>query len=157
MTSAFDPPTSTQPTPPPETLGIAQDVDQYTRRSEINHDTKLEASLSQEMLVICRALCKLSVVDDEGAWRSRGITRYRPRAHTPPISPDGNFTFYISLLSRQRRQLHNHPSGDPTPSREDIAMTEEIRAAAAMLGIVLHDHIVIGNGEVCSFHRQGLL
>ena len=36
-------------------------------------------------------------------------------------------------------------------------MTEEIRAAAATLGIVLHDHIVIGNGEACSFRKQGLL
>ena len=53
--------------------------------------------------------------------------------------------------------VHNHPSGDPTPSREDIAMTEEIRAAAATLGIVLHDHVVIGNGQVCSFRKQGLL
>jgi hypothetical protein len=50
-----------------ETLGIAQDVDQHTGRSEINHDTRLEASLGQEMLVICRASRKLSGVDDEGA------------------------------------------------------------------------------------------
>jgi hypothetical protein len=50
-----------------ETLGIAQDVDQHTGCSEINHDTRLEASLGQEMLVICRASRKLSGVDDEGA------------------------------------------------------------------------------------------
>src|SRR5207248_8679470 len=42
--------------------------------------------------------------------------------------------------------VHNHPSGDPTPSRDDIAMTEQIRAAAAALSIVLHDHIVVRNG-----------
>ncbi len=53
--------------------------------------------------------------------------------------------------------VHNHPSGDPAPSRDDIAMTEQIRAAAAALSIVLHDHIVIGNGRWLSFRREGLL
>ncbi len=53
--------------------------------------------------------------------------------------------------------VHNHPSGDPTPSREDIAMTEQIRAAAAALSIVLHDHVVVGNGRWLSFRDEGLL
>jgi len=53
--------------------------------------------------------------------------------------------------------VHNHPSGDPTPSREDVAMTQEIKAAAETLSIVLHDHIVIGNGRWLSFRREGLL
>jgi DNA repair protein RadC len=39
--------------------------------------------------------------------------------------------------------VHNHPSGDPTPSRADVEMTEEVRDADALLGIVLHDHVVI--------------
>lgn len=53
--------------------------------------------------------------------------------------------------------VHNHPSGDPTPSRADIEMTAEIKAAAAMLGITLHDHLIIGNGRHLSFRREGLL
>jgi DNA repair protein RadC len=53
--------------------------------------------------------------------------------------------------------VHNHPSGDPTPSHDDIAMTEQIRAAAAALSIVLHDHIVVGNGRWVSFRKEGLL
>ncbi len=53
--------------------------------------------------------------------------------------------------------VHNHPSGDPTPSREDIAMTEQVRAAAAALSIVLHDHIIVGNGQWLSFRQEGLL
>src|SRR6185437_15058143 len=53
--------------------------------------------------------------------------------------------------------VHNHPSGDPTPSRDDIAMTEQIRAAAAALSIVLHDHIIVGNGRWLSFRKEGLL
>jgi DNA repair protein RadC len=53
--------------------------------------------------------------------------------------------------------VHNHPSGDPTPSRDDIAMTEQIKAAASALSIVLHDHIVVGNGRWLSFRKEGLL
>jgi DNA repair protein RadC len=53
--------------------------------------------------------------------------------------------------------VHNHPSGDPTPSRGDIEMTGEIREAATLFGIVLHDHIVVGNGRSFSFRREGML
>jgi len=53
--------------------------------------------------------------------------------------------------------VHNHPSGDPTPSRTDIAMTREIAAAAKALKIELHDHLVIGRGNHASFKALGLL
>ncbi len=53
--------------------------------------------------------------------------------------------------------VHNHPSGDPTPSRDDIQMTYDLRDAAKKLGIVLHDHIVIGKGDYTSFKSTGLL
>ena len=52
---------------------------------------------------------------------------------------------------------HNHPSGDPTPSRADIEMTAEIKAAGAVLSIVVHDHLIVGNGRHLSFRREGLL
>lgn len=53
--------------------------------------------------------------------------------------------------------VHNHPTGDPTPSRDDIAMTRQIKAAAEALSIVLHDHVIVGNGRWLSFHQEGLL
>ena len=53
--------------------------------------------------------------------------------------------------------VHNHPSGDPTPSRADVEMTAEVKAAAAVLGVVLHDHLILGNGRWTSFRREGLL
>ncbi len=53
--------------------------------------------------------------------------------------------------------LHNHPSGDPEPSRADIAMTRQIVEAARNLGIVVHDHIVIGREGHVSFKGRGLL
>jgi len=53
--------------------------------------------------------------------------------------------------------VHNHPSGDPTPSRADIEMTAEVKQAAAALGITLHDHLIIGRDQPLSFRREGLL
>ncbi len=53
--------------------------------------------------------------------------------------------------------VHNHPSGDPTPSQGDIDMTNEVKEAAGKLGIVLHDHIVVARGGTSSFKSMGLL
>ena len=53
--------------------------------------------------------------------------------------------------------VHNHPSGDPTPSKADIAMTREIVTAAKALGIAVHDHLVIGRAGHSSFKSLGLL
>jgi DNA repair protein RadC len=53
--------------------------------------------------------------------------------------------------------VHNHPSGDPTPSKADIEMTREIQKAAAALGVTVHDHLVIGAAGHASFKSLGLL
>jgi len=53
--------------------------------------------------------------------------------------------------------VHNHPSGDTTPSRDDIDMTYEVKRASAALSIALHDHVIVGNGCWLSFRREGLL
>lgn len=53
--------------------------------------------------------------------------------------------------------VHNHPSGDATPSKADIAMTREIEEAGSALGIAIHDHIVIGRNSHQSFKSMGLL
>ncbi|EYD73239.1 RadC family protein [Limimaricola hongkongensis] len=53
--------------------------------------------------------------------------------------------------------VHNHPSGDPTPSEADIAMTAQIDAAARALNLTLHDHLVIGKSRETSFRADGLL
>ena len=53
--------------------------------------------------------------------------------------------------------VHNHPSGDPTPSVADIAMTKQINTAAKALSITLHDHLIIGRSCELSFRAEGLL
>ena len=53
--------------------------------------------------------------------------------------------------------VHNHPSGDPTPSDADISMTQQIQSAGEVLSVVVHDHLVIGKEETFSFRSEGLL
>ena len=53
--------------------------------------------------------------------------------------------------------MHNHPSGDPTPSREDLLTTKRILEAGLLIGIELLDHIIIGNNCYVSFREKGLL
>lgn len=53
--------------------------------------------------------------------------------------------------------VHNHPSGDPSPSRADVEMTKKIEDAAKPLGVAVHDHLVIGKGQHASLRQLGLL
>lgn len=53
--------------------------------------------------------------------------------------------------------VHNHPSGDPQPSRQDVALTKELIAAAKPLGIAIHDHIVVGSSGQASLRALGLI
>ena len=53
--------------------------------------------------------------------------------------------------------MHNHPSGDPTPSRDDMLTTKRISEARNLIGIELLDHIIIGNNCYISFREQGIL
>jgi len=53
--------------------------------------------------------------------------------------------------------VHNHPSGDSTPSRQDIAITRDICAAGRTLGIAVHDHIIVGRDGHTSFRSRGLI
>ena len=52
---------------------------------------------------------------------------------------------------------HNHPGGDPTPSRKDIEFTKEIKKAGLIIGIEVLDHIIVGEENYVSFRESGLL
>lgn len=53
--------------------------------------------------------------------------------------------------------IHQHPTGDPSPSSEDIAITRRLKEAGELMGIKVLDHIIIGDGEYLSFVERGLL
>lgn len=76
--------------------------------------------------------------------------------HTP-LYPREIVKRALELEAAAIIMVHNHPSGDPTPSGADIEMTREVREAAARLGIVLHDHLVVSKSGHASFKDMGLL
>jgi DNA repair protein RadC len=53
--------------------------------------------------------------------------------------------------------LHNHPSGDPTPSREDIRLTRQLVECARLLDLRIHDHVIVGHGTYVSLAEQGIV
>lgn len=74
-----------------------------------------------------------------------------------PVYPREIVKRSLELSASALILVHNHPSGDPTPSRTDIDMTREIVEAANALRIAVHDHIVIGRGGTASFKALGLM
>lgn len=76
--------------------------------------------------------------------------------HTP-LYPREVVKRALDLNASAIIMVHNHPSGDPSPSRADIDMTRAVRDALAAVGITLHDHLVVGRKGHVSFKGQGLL
>lgn len=74
-----------------------------------------------------------------------------------PVYPREVIKRALELNAASIILVHNHPSGDPTPSEADIAMTQQIEVAAKALSITLHDHIIIGKSREASFREWGLL
>jgi DNA repair protein RadC len=76
--------------------------------------------------------------------------------HTP-VYPREVVKRALELSASALILVHNHPSGDPKPSQADITMTRDVQDACQKLGLVLHDHVVIGRGSNASFRALGLL
>ena len=76
--------------------------------------------------------------------------------HTP-VYPREVIKRALELNATALIIAHNHPSGDPSPSRADIEMTHKLRDLAQEFNIALHDHLVVSRGAVLSFKEKGLL
>ncbi len=73
------------------------------------------------------------------------------------VHPREIFKTAINKSSASIIICHNHPSGDPTPSKEDINITLRIKECGSIIGIQLLDHIIIGNNKYISFKEEGLI
>ena len=76
--------------------------------------------------------------------------------HTP-VYPREVVKRALELQASALILVHNHPSGDPTPSQADIAVTRDIVKAAQPLGVTVHDHLIIGRGRHTSLRALGLI
>ncbi|MBN9464874.1 MAG: DNA repair protein RadC [Brevundimonas sp.] len=74
-----------------------------------------------------------------------------------PVYPREVIRRALDLSASAIILVHNHPSGDPAPSRADIEMTRKIVDAAQLFGLQVHDHLVIGSEGTASFKQLGLI
>lgn len=74
-----------------------------------------------------------------------------------PVYPREVVRRALDLSASAMILVHNHPSGDPTPSRADIEMTRKVVDAARVFGLQVHDHLVIGRDGTASFKALGLI
>lgn len=87
---------------------------------------------------------------------------YARSSRTAP-NPRPHFASHFELdhinphVTKPVWMVHNHPSGDPTPSRADIDMTRMIIEAGRPLGVLVHDHVIVGRSGVASFKALRLI
>lgn len=117
-----------------------------------------------ELLSYCRAamadekteLFRILFLDKKNILIADEVQQRGTVDHTP-VYPREVVKRALELSASAIILVHNHPSGDPTPSRADIDMTNQIQKAAAALNIRVHDHLVIGHKSEASFKGLGLL
>ncbi|MFC7737354.1 RadC family protein [Roseomonas sp. GCM10028921] len=112
----------------------------------------LNAAISREKIEQFRILfldSKNRLIADEA--QAKGTAN-----HTP-VYPREVIKRALELHATALILVHNHPSDYPTPSRADIEMTAEIKKAGAIFSVVVHDHLIIGNGRHLSFRLEELL
>lgn len=82
---------------------------------------------------------------------------FRGTVNTSIASPREIFMEAFRYRAVRVILVHNHPSGDPSPSREDEILTRRIKEAGALLGIPLLDHVIIGDHSYFSFKERGII
>ena len=87
----------------------------------------------------------------------RDVTVTRGILNSSLVHPREVFREAIAERAAAVILVHNHPSGDPTPSADDRVVTEQLAAAGRLLDIPVHDHVIIGRGRYTSFAEAGLL
>ncbi len=118
----------------------------------------------QQVVDYCRAAMarepveqfRLLFLDSRNRLIAEEVQQQGTVNHTP-VYPREVVKRALELGAVALVMAHNHPGGDPTPSRADIAMTRAVESACAQLDIRLHDHIVIGAAAVVSFRASGYL
>lgn len=112
----------------------------------------LTAAMAREK----REQFRVLFLDNRNKLITEDVQKYGTVNHTP-LYPREVMRRALELHASALILVHNHPSGDPTPSEDDLEMTNDIREAAEKLGIVLHDHVIIGKNIHTSFKAEGLL
>jgi DNA repair protein RadC len=128
---------------------------EYEQRVQIKSPTDVAQLLMLEMSHLDQEHLRTVLLDTKN--RVQGIsTVYVGSLNTSLIRVGEVFKEALKKNSAALIVVHNHPSGDPTPSPEDVLVTREIVAAGLLLDIEVLDHLVIGHGRFVSLRERGL-
>ena len=145
-------------------------VDKYTRHTRLQVKESYfynqnEFTSSQAIVMLMKELFQLQKQADEYVYmlafnakmRLLGIFEVsHGTGNASILDARGVFMRALQIGANNVILVHNHPSGDPTPSEQDLLVTERIRRTGELLDIHLLDHIVIGNQSYISFQEQQL-
>lgn len=123
-------------------------------RPRITSPSQVYALVQKELVDEKRELFVVVLVDTKAFLICREIVSVGTLSRTL-VHPREVFYPAIRHKAAGVVLVHNHPSGDPTPSNEDISLTRELVAAGKMMGIPVNDHIIVGRNGFVSLRQQG--
>jgi len=129
---------------------------QMNRRNILSSWSALVDYCKVAMAFSTREELRLLFLDKKNGLIADEVQQTGTVDHTP-VYPREVVRRALELGATALILVHNHPSGDPAPSKADIRMTEEVIAIAKPLGIVVHDHLIIGRNGHTSFKALGLI
>jgi DNA repair protein RadC len=131
-------------------------LEQISQRSVISSWSALITYVRQELQHEKREQFRVLFLDRKNQLIADEIMNHGTVDHAP-VYPREIARRALELSASSLILVHNHPSGDPKPSRADIDMTREIIDALTPLQITVHDHLIAGSGGVTSFKSSGLI
>jgi DNA repair protein RadC len=137
-------------------LAVAMARAEACRRPVMSSWTALTAYLRAALAYAPREQFRTLYLDKRNIlireeWRADGTVDHAP------VYPREVVRRALELSASAMILVHNHPSGDPTPSRADIEMTRRIVDAAKVFDIQVHDHVIVGREDTKSFRALGLM
>jgi DNA repair protein RadC len=136
------------------TLRVGRET--VARRAVITSSSQLDAYVKAAMAHEPREQFRMLFLDKRNQLIADEVMNHGTVDHAP-VYPREVVRRALEVSASALILVHNHPSGDPTPSQADIEMTRQVVEAARALRIVVHDHLVVGRHGVASFKALGLL
>ena len=137
-------------------------VKEESHKYEVETRISCPKDIYEVLTKVCRIQCNAEEVFILITLNTKNIVTgyfevHRGTINTSLVHP--REVFKRALLNNARYIIvaHNHPSGDPNPSKEDIQITERLKEAGNLLGINLIDHIIVGEDKYISLKEKGVL
>ncbi|WP_297634078.1 DNA repair protein RadC [uncultured Clostridium sp.] len=125
-------------------------------RQKINKPNDLAKLLYPEMINLKQEVLKLIILNTKNEIvKTKDV--FKGTLNSSLVHPREIFNEALKSSAASIIICHNHPSGDPTPSKEDIAITKRLSDCGILLGINLTDHIIIGNNKYVSLREKGII